>query len=115
MKGRIAAIRYGITPKGQRPPFTRRYSSAEALQWWMAHRYDPQGMALVTKMTPIQVAQLDAWLTQASNHPSIQGGQAAQQQQDVNRETQYDASRVLTQAMGQERRIQGPPVGAEVA
>lgn len=114
MKQRVHALSNGITPKGTRPPFTRRYSTAEALQWWEAHRYDPLGMALVTKMTPLQVAQLDAWLAQALNHPSMQAGQPQPQPQDVNREVQYNASRVLTRAMGQEQRIQGPPIGGEV-
>lgn len=113
VKQRVHALSNGITPKGTRPPFTRRYSTAEALRWWMEHRYDQLGLNLITRMTPIQVARLDAWLAQAGNHPSMQAGQAPQQQ-DAEREVQYNASHVLTRAMGQEQRIQGPPVGGEV-
>lgn len=106
-KKRMDALAYGITPKGSRPPFTRRYSPAETLTWWLQHRYDPLGMALVQNMTPMQVAQLDAWLTQASAHPSVEGRNGVP--------TLPGVQGVLTRALGQERRIQGPPVGPEVS
>ena len=111
IKNRTKAITYGITPKGSRPPFTRKYSAAEAMQWWMQHRYDQLGMGLVASMTPMQVAQLDAWLAQVSAHPSMQQGQAPAAAPAAAGNSEW----ALKQAIGQERRIQGPPIGSEVA
>lgn len=107
VKARVQTLANGITPKGSRPPFTRRMTPAETLEWWMAHRYDGTGMALVGRMTPLQVAELDAWLTQAMNHPSQQAGK-------VVAPPEPGVQNVLTRALGQERRVEGPPVGAEV-
>lgn len=108
IKHRIDVVSNGITPKGGRAPFTKQMSAREALAWWTEHRYDPLGLALVQGMQPLQVAQLDAWLAQAQNHPSIT-------QQPVAAGAVPGAEGILNRAMGQERRIQGAPVGPEVA
>jgi hypothetical protein len=68
MQHRVNTMAAAIRPKGARPPFTRRMTAQEALDWWLAHRYDPHGLALVAAMQPPQVAALDAWLAQATQH-----------------------------------------------
>lgn len=100
IEDRVKAIQYGVTPKGANPPFTRKQSASETLQWWIQHRYDELGMSVVATMTPMQVAQLDAWLAQetAQRSHSIPGVQ-----------------NVLTRALGAERAMEGPPVGPTVS
>ncbi len=106
MKARTAALAYGITPKGADPPFTDRKSPREALSWWLKHRYDPIGMGLVGQMSPLQVAELDAWLTQAGLHAPAPTSQMPG--------LLPGSSGVLTRAMGATRRAEGPPAGSEV-
>jgi len=116
VKNRVSALQYGITPKGSRPPFTRKMTPAETLKWWLQHRYDQLGLAIVQTWTPVQVAQLDAWLAQAVNHPAVQGQGGVPtmpQQGPVGRIP--GVQNVLTRALGQERRIEGPPIGPTVA
>jgi len=106
MKARVDVLASSMTPKGGHPPFTRHMTASEALEWWLKHRYDQQGLTVMQHMQPVQVAQLDAWLAQAisaSNGPAVQEPPVNVGQQ------------VLRQAMGQERRIEGPPVGDQVS
>lgn len=111
MKSRVASVSSAITPKGGRPPFTRKLSVQEALVWWLKHRYDPIGMAQYGAMTPLQQQELDAWLAQAVNHPGAQA--AIQQAQDPT--PMPTPQSVIRPAMSQEQRMQGPPIGPEVA
>ncbi len=111
IKNRTEAIAYGITPKGSVPPFTEKKSDKETLQWWMQHRYDQIGLALVSRMTPAQVAELDAWLTQAMNHPAVQ----AQTQGPRPAPEIPGVQGIFTRALGAERRMEGPHPGSEVS
>ncbi len=101
----VDTVAAAITPKGSRPPFTRRLSAREAFDWWLKHRYDRIGLAEYAKLPAVQQQQLDAWLAQAMN-PQI----APPKEQPVN-----VGPMVLRQAMGQERRVEGPPIGDQVA
>lgn len=104
IKEHVDAVANGITPKGGRPPFTRKISAREAFAWWMKHRYDPIGLAEYAKMTPLQQQQLDAWL-----------GQAVAPVAQAPIPPVNDVNAVLRPAQIQERKLEGPPVSAEVS
>ncbi len=107
IKQRVHTLATSMTPEGGRPPFTRRMTAAEALHWWLQHRYDQLGMALVQQMQPQQVAALDAWLAQAMN---VQPQPQAMPQ----KLTVPPGAPILRAAQAQERRIQGAPPGDQV-
>jgi hypothetical protein len=110
IKNRVDTIAHGITPPGGRPPFTRRMTVREALAWWLKHRYDPIGMQMFAGMMPVQQQELDAWLAEAVNHPAAAG--ATPQGQPVRLP---DPGSVLVPAQIAERRMEGAPIGSEVA
>lgn len=114
IKKRVSALEYAVKPPGGRPPFTRKQTAAETLAWWRAHRFDELGLAILQHMTPVQIAELDAWLSAAANHPATRPA-AAPGTPTLTRPLQPGGPSILTRAMGQETRMQGPPVGSEVA
>lgn len=109
---RVTTMTNAITPPGSRPPFTRQKTPKEIFQWWMVHWNDPMGQAERAKMTPIQQQQLYSWLMAVVNHPSMagEGGQAKLQPVE-----EPQPATVLRPAQQAERRMEGPPVGSEVA
>jgi hypothetical protein len=114
MKAHVATVAEAITPKGGRPPFTRRMSAREAYDWWLKHRYDPIGLAEYGKMAPLQQQQLDAWLGQANG---AQQGLSAPQPEVARAKIQQPnvAPYVLRPAQAIERRMEGEPPGPEVS
>lgn len=54
-----------LKPATERPPFHRQLSPREALAWWLKHRYDQFGQQAMAGWSPLQKAQLDAWLASA--------------------------------------------------
>ena len=64
IKARKTLIQNAITPKGSRPPFTQQLSQANALEWWMKHRYDDLGQQVLSNMQPADVMELDRALSQ---------------------------------------------------
>ena len=56
-----------LNPVGGKPPFTDQVTTDEAFAFWSKYRYEPQGKAAISRMTPLQIAELDAWLTQEVN------------------------------------------------
>lgn len=58
---RIKVMVEFLAPDG-RPVFTKKVSGADALEFWRRHRTDETGMALLQRMTPEQVMELDAAL-----------------------------------------------------
>lgn len=56
-----------LSPVGGRPPFTDQITTEESFRFWSKQRYEPAGKAAVGRMTPTQVAELDAWLAQEVN------------------------------------------------
>lgn len=107
LKQRVQVVADSITPKGGQPPFTRRMTAAQALDWWLRNRYGPLGMELVSRMQPQQVAALDAWLAQAAN---MQPQPAAPPQKLA----VPPGAPILREAQAQERRIEGAPPGDQV-
>jgi hypothetical protein len=105
IKQHVDAVAAAITPKGSRPPFTRKISAREAFEWWLKHRYDPVGLAEYGKMAPLQQQELDAWLAQATS-----GAPASAPTPPVN-----DVNAVLRPAQIQERKLEGPPVTGDVS
>ena len=105
MKAHVNAVAEALTPKGGRPPFTRRVSAREAFEWWLKHRYQPVGLAEYARMTPLQQQELDGWLSAA-----VSPAQPSAPIPPVN-----DVNAVLRPAQIQERKMEGPPVSAEVS
>lgn len=105
IKEHVDSVAAALTPKGSRPPFTRKVSAREAFEWWMKHRYDRVGLAEYAKMSAVQQQQLDAWLSEA-----LSPGLPQPVIPPVN-----DVNAVLRPAQIQERKIEGPPVSAEVS
>lgn len=72
IKHRIEVMVAFLAPDG-RPIFTTKVSGAEALDFWRRHRTDEVGMALLQRMTPEQVMELDARLAAGgqNNAPQI--------------------------------------------
>ena len=107
IKQRVDTVAHALTPPGGRAPFTRKLSARDAFDWWLKHRYDAIGMSEFAKLTAIQQQELDTWLAQA-----VQGTGAGQQQPipPVN-----DVNAVLRPAQIQERKLEGPPVTADVS
>lgn len=64
MKTRLALVREAIAPEGKRPPFSKQLSKADALAFWKEHRHDAIGEAVLAKMTPEAVIELDGALAQ---------------------------------------------------
>jgi len=110
MQNRISSVANALTPKGSRPPFTKKQTAKELLAFWAAHRYDQYGAAQLAGKTPMQIAELDTWLAQALGHPAAQNLTPMRPAAQI-----PGAQSVLTNAMGAERRMEGPPPGPEVA
>lgn len=107
IKKRVHTLATSMTPEGGRPPFTRRMTVAEALRWWLQHRYDQLGMPLVQQMQPQDVAALDAWLAQAMNTQP-------QPQAQAQKLAVPPGAPILREAQSQERRSEGAPAGDQV-
>ena len=56
---RIEVMVEFLKPDGAPPVFTTKMSRREALEFWRRHRTDEIGSALLARMTPEQVAELD--------------------------------------------------------
>ncbi len=100
----------------------------EALLFWLGdgtrehpgHRYDEYGQQVLANMTPLQIAHLDAWLAaHSSRMPAPQGmapaAPAPGQPAGAPMPLLPGVAGVFTRALGSERRIEGAPIGSEVA
>ena len=127
MKDHINTLAEGVTPKGTEPFGTTEQSPKEALLFWLGdgtpqhpgHRYDDVGMSIIANWTPLQIAQLDSWLTQHSSRmapPALHMPAPPPQAQPQPNQAPLipGAEGVLTRALGIERRSQGFPAGSEV-
>mgnify|MGYP001607622587 CR=1 FL=1 len=61
-----------LRPLGTRPPFTEQRTTEEATEWWLKHRYDETGKAILGTYTPAQIAELDAFLAGVTSQRSQQ-------------------------------------------
>lgn len=109
IKGQVDSAIHQMKSHSDRPPFHDQQTPREALAFWTKHRYDAVGQKVLAALTPLQVAQLDAWLTAATQttNPQLQPNQPARQLPGG--DTLYN------QALSSEKRIEGPPLGPEVA
>lgn len=125
IKATVTHVAKTITPPGSRPPFTVRQSPRKVLAWWMKHRYDALGKQWLGEIgaTPLQIAQLDAWLAHAGQAafrsqpqalpgatPAAGAAPAVPAEQMPNMD-----SYLLRRAMTREQGNEGPAVGSEVA
>ena len=62
-----------LKPVGGKPPFTEQITTDEAFTFWSKNRYRPLGQAAVSRMTPLQVAELDAWRAREVNERQAPG------------------------------------------
>lgn len=63
IRRRVALYAAFLKPAGGLPPFTEQKTKAEALKFWVQHRHDRVGQQILAGYTPMQVAELDRWLT----------------------------------------------------
>lgn len=68
----IAVMVSILKPTGGAAPFTDQLTSADALAWWKKNRYEAEGKAVASRLSPQQVAEIDAWLARELNKPTGQ-------------------------------------------
>lgn len=102
-----------IAPAGTRPPFHEQKSPREALAWWTRHIDDPVGRKVLAGYTPIQVAQLKAWLAHAQQ-AMLPHLQPVAPVRPAGMNTGGAAS-LLSSGITAKRHMEGPPAGSEVA
>jgi hypothetical protein len=61
-----ATIVEALRPEGKRTLFSKQLSKPEALKFWQQHRFDEIGAQVLARMSPSDVMELDAALTQAN-------------------------------------------------
>jgi hypothetical protein len=72
MQTRVRVLSNFLAPPGQRAPFTKQLSDAQALRFWRAHRYDPLGAEVLQSMRPQDIAELDMALMSHSEEGAIE-------------------------------------------
>ena len=66
-------LRDALMPEGTRPPFSTQLSTDKALAWWSKHRYDDIGQAVIQRMKPEAILELDVALGE-HNAQEMYGG-----------------------------------------
>ena len=61
---RTNLLKNALLPPGSRPPFTTQLSEGDALAFWRRNRNLPLGRAVLERMTPEAIMELDLTLSQ---------------------------------------------------
>lgn len=64
MEDRIQLYEIILQPPGTQPMLTNQLTSEKSLAFWRKHRFDAIGRTVLSAYSPMQVAELDAWLSE---------------------------------------------------
>lgn len=71
IEDRIHLYEMILQPPGTQPMLTDQLTSEKSLAFWRRHRFDEIGRNVLAAYTPMQVAQLDAWLSEQTSRPLV--------------------------------------------
>lgn len=70
---RVDTLAAFYAPPHGRKALTKQWTSEEAYQNWMKHRFSEAGMTAVKSMSPEDVASLDSWLAEETRRRESAG------------------------------------------